>query len=306
MGAGRLAGVLAIALSLVSAPAGADDDAARRAEAKRLRDEGAAALQRGEHELALARFREAYRVFPSPNLLFNTAMTLEKLGREAEALTAFEAFLAEAKDAPPDAREHADLRVPELRARTAHLVITANVDGAEAILDGERVGTTPLVRQVHVMPGTHEIQVRRDGYRDTAERVTISPGETRRLVLTMEVAPVAPPAPEAPPVVERGDRRLRVAGLAVGAIGLACLATGVATGVLAQQAGDELTRLDQMRPRVEFDPVKEDAGKTYQILEGVFLGVGAALVVTAVVLYAVGRRVEHRVSLAPSRLAVRF
>jgi hypothetical protein len=100
---------------------------------------------------------------------------------------------------------------------------------------------------------------------------------------------VLPPPPPPPPEGDRGHT-LRIAGITVGAIGLACLVGGIATGVLAQQAGDELSRLDQTRPRVQFDPGKEDAGKTDQVLEGVFLGIGAAAVVTATVLYAVGRR----------------
>ena len=86
---------------------------------------------------------------------------------------------------------------------------------------------------------------------------------------------------------------LRIAGITVGAIGIACLVAGIATGVLAQQASDDLSRLDQSQPRVQFDPNREAEGKTDQLLEGVFLGVGAAAVATAAVLYGLGHRAKH-------------
>jgi tetratricopeptide (TPR) repeat protein len=95
-----------------------------------------------------------------------------------------------------------------------------------------------------------------------------------------------------PPEAE-GGASLRIAGITVGAIGLACLVAGLATGVLAQQASDDLSKLDQTRPRVPFDPAKESEGKTDQLLEGVFLGVGFAAVATAAVLYGVGHRAKR-------------
>jgi hypothetical protein len=58
--------------------------------------------------------------------------------------------------------------------------------------------------------------------------------------------------------------------------------------VLAKRDGDQLTQLDQARG--VFDPSTESAGRLDQVLEGVFIGVGAAAVATGVVLYVLGAR----------------
>jgi len=116
-------------------------------------------------------------------------------------------------------------------------------------------------------------------------------GEVRQRIEILKHRMQSPPAaPVAAVAANENGPSLRVAGIAVGVVGLACLVAGIATGVLAQQASDDLSRLDKTRPRVQFDAGKENEGKTEQVLEGVFLGVGAAAVATAVVLYALGHR----------------
>jgi hypothetical protein len=77
-------------------------------------------------------------------------------------------------------------------------------------------------------------------------------------------------------------------GVALAASGLALVGTGIAFGVLAKQAGDQLTQLDQQRG--VFDPSKESAGQRDQVFEGVFIGVGAAAVATGAILYLLGTR----------------
>jgi tetratricopeptide (TPR) repeat protein len=111
------------------------------------------------------------------------------------------------------------------------------------------------------------------------------------------VAPAAT-APPAPPPRDSG-RKKTIAGIAVGVVGVAAIAGGIACGVLAQQNGDALTKLDQMLGT--FSSAKETAGKSEQIAEGVLLGVGGAAVVTGVVLIALGRRAAaHHVAVAPT------
>jgi tetratricopeptide (TPR) repeat protein len=126
-------------------------------------------------------------------------------------------------------------------------------------------------------------------------------------ILKSRIHPSTAP-PLAQPSSGEGGSSLRIAGITIGALGLACLVAGIATGVLAQQAGSDLSRLDQTRPRVEFDPGKESEGKTDQVLEGVFLGVGAAAVATAAVLYGLGHRARHpkQAFLQGGGLCVRF
>jgi tetratricopeptide (TPR) repeat protein len=103
---------------------------------------------------------------------------------------------------------------------------------------------------------------------------------------TSSAAPTAATVESAP-----SGRGKQIAGIAVGAAGVALVATGIAFGVLAKKTGDELTADDvAMRP---FDPSKESRGQTDQIVEGVTLAIGGAAVVTGVVLIVLAQRSRH-------------
>lgn len=89
---------------------------ARMDEAQAIHREGAALYERGEFRAALARFQDAYELAPFPAMLFNIARCQEKLGDLAAAILSLERFLVVA---PMDAREDAEQRLVELRARRA-------------------------------------------------------------------------------------------------------------------------------------------------------------------------------------------
>jgi tetratricopeptide (TPR) repeat protein len=111
------------------------------------------------------------------------------------------------------------------------------------------------------------------------------------------VRQVAPPSPP-PAVVEKPapkprepappGRAKKIAGIAVGALGVGALATGIAFGVLAKNAGDDLTRLTNMMGTFDYD--KQQTGLRDQVVAGVLLGVGGAALATGVVLYVLGQR----------------
>src|SRR5215471_18117151 len=84
------------------------DDGLDWQEAKRLRDRGAEAVARGDFAEAFSDFSRAYNLHPTPNLRYNVAVALDKLGRAAEAIDAFEDFLGLAPHGPADARAFAD------------------------------------------------------------------------------------------------------------------------------------------------------------------------------------------------------
>jgi tetratricopeptide (TPR) repeat protein len=102
------------------------------------------------------------------------------------------------------------------------------------------------------------------------------------------VLSAAPAATVTAPPPPRHRRALTGAGIGVGILGLSSIGGGIAAGVLANSAANSLTALDQ--GHMTFDPGQENAYHTDRLLEGVFLGVGAALTVTGVVLVVVGRR----------------
>jgi hypothetical protein len=79
---------LVIVTAALPAAAGPREDAARTT------DQGVARYRAGDYRGALGRFELAYQQFPSPKILFNIAITLEALGRPAEAAHAYRRFNA--------------------------------------------------------------------------------------------------------------------------------------------------------------------------------------------------------------------
>jgi formylglycine-generating enzyme required for sulfatase activity len=74
-----------------------------------------------------------------------------------------------------------------LQPLPATLDVTANVQGADIIIDGSVVGTTILNRAVSVIvpAGTRQLQVRLAGFDDYQSSVALAPGGTQTLVTTL-------------------------------------------------------------------------------------------------------------------------
>ena len=71
------------------------------------------AFSQGDYETALARFTQAYDLSGRSALLYNIAVTLDRLRRDAEALAKFREYLEVAPNAPDRAEVEARIRVLE-------------------------------------------------------------------------------------------------------------------------------------------------------------------------------------------------
>jgi hypothetical protein len=312
----------------VRAEAPRSDEAARSAARAKL-VEGVDALGRGLHQRALERFQEAYALVPSPKIHYDFGLAYVGLGRNAEALAAFERFLADAPDAPVDKREKAAQRALALRAQVGAASITVDnaPDGAAVTVDGRDVGRVPLARPVYLDPGRHAIAVRlAGGQAGPVEQIDVQGGGSVEVVLRVpsggpvaaSAAPVggrpissvqrAAPAPHegAPPDATPGAkaprpeqpedplRTRRLAALSIGGAGVVLLGAGLTFGVLAKRESDSLSNDSATSPvssgtPTMFDPEKEARGTRYEVLQVIGLAAGAVGIVAGVVLYAGSR-----------------
>lgn len=83
----------------------------------------------------------------------------------------------------------------------------------------------------------------------------------------------------------RGNRPLRIAGLAVGGAGALALVGGIVMGARAKSLSDEVSSDARKQPVGTFDRSKYDSGKRAETLEWVGYGVGAAALLGGAVLY---------------------
>ncbi len=130
---------LAIALALVTAmtsaagaqptpvpPAGAEHAAkAQAAHAK-------AAFDRGDYAVAVEAYREAYRLVPSPGLLYNLGQAYRLLGACAEAAEAYREYLRLVPESPYRATAEQNLAAADVCARDAEAAAKRRAERKQA------------------------------------------------------------------------------------------------------------------------------------------------------------------------------
>ncbi|WP_051303817.1 PEGA domain-containing protein [Calidithermus chliarophilus] len=74
--------------------------------------------------------------------------------------------------------------------RPGTLAVRSSPSGAQVLLDGKAVGTTPLTLQLK--PGKYSLEVRRDGYRLYKTTVTVQAGQTAQVTAALQAAAPQP------------------------------------------------------------------------------------------------------------------
>jgi len=149
---------------------------------KRLIKAAKSAYNRGEFETALEKFRDAYDMYPHPDILYRIALCHERLGEDQEAVRYYRRFLAEVPDAPERPRIEKTIEVIESRIDKSALAVTTQPQGAVVYIDDEAngaAGYTPT--ELTLKPGNYKVIVTKDGYDPVEELVEISPGQTVEL-----------------------------------------------------------------------------------------------------------------------------
>jgi hypothetical protein len=174
-----LAAVLALAVvtSVFPGAAFAQD---KRSRAKALLVEGGNLIQSGEYAEALTRFERAYALIPSPKIYFNYGLAYYGMDRPSEAIHYFEAFIAEAGDAPPANVNLAREYLNKASKRVTVVELTGDMDGAEVSIDGRSYKNAS---RVTVDAGVHQLTVDKAGRVPFLHRLTANPGE--RVVITV-------------------------------------------------------------------------------------------------------------------------
>jgi hypothetical protein len=294
----------AAAALLVLCPGGAraDEPSARQKDAaEKLFLEGREAVTRGETELACAKFRSSVALFPVTNAVANVARCAEREGRTVEALRAWEqvmAMLPAGDERLGPARERATAlgaRVPRLTlGLPAEMPPTARI-----LIDGAAIARDAWNAALPLTPGEHTVVVEVPGRAPHRFSITLIDGERKELPVTAGPAAETPPPPPPPPPPPFLTGR-RMAGLAVGSVGVAGLAAaGITGGVLLSRDA----RIHTLCPGRVCSPegTAEIAGsKPLLAANGVAWGVGLAGVGVGLILLLTGRaEAAPRTAVAP-------
>lgn len=225
-----------ILVQLFAAPAVAEPDPAARAFAK-----GKQLFEEKRYVGAIEAFEEAYRLKPHFMVQCSIARCYENMNRFVLAAERYQQCLKEGAGASRMAAKiTASLEAVE--AQISRVTVRSPRPGDEIFVDGRSAGRTPS--EVALNPGSHVIEVRREGAKPARETLKTLGGEARTLELApVELAPAPRPAPgpvtapatgQAPPEekpARKGLSRLWFwTGVGVtGALAIAAVALGVTT-----------------------------------------------------------------------------
>jgi len=282
--------IFALAFVLCSATAARADERAA-VDAEMLFREGRRAADMGNFALACEKFEASHKAQPAPGTLLNLADCEESRGQLTHAWHDFLALadaLTETDERKAVALERArslERSMPRLRVRLARASFDARV-----FRDGVELGEMTLGVALPVDPGRHFVTVREPGFHERSYTIVVKRNEERDLQVEHGVA-------------SQGADPKRAIGWTIGGIGVASLAAGAITGVFA------LTNLSASNAQCPggkcTDPkgvAQHDQARNFAIASDILLGVGAALVVTSIVVLVT----SHGKRSVPTSLLARF
>jgi hypothetical protein len=296
----KLCSALGVACLIVAVggAARADD----RTSAKEHFQKGTKYFDLGHFDEAIKEYEAAYEVKDEPVLLYNIAQAHRLAGHTREAVYFYKSYLRRVPKATN--RDEVETKIAELSKLLEQQQKTQTLPPDQPLSPGEHVAASK--RPPESRPPTQPPPVRTT----TPPRETVPPPTPQQTQPTpVQPPPVETTAPaETPPTTtttttttpksESGGflsgpgRVKKITGIALIAVGVAGLAVGGAMSALAVGAGNDVNA--EANAGQPFDPAKESAGKTDQVIAGVMYGVGAAAAVTGGVLLYLGVRDDRR------------
>jgi hypothetical protein len=317
-----------LVVGLLAGPAAAGPNAV---EAEALFRDGLALMEKGQYAEACEAFKTSQELDASVNTLANEANCREKNSQHATAWGLFLEVERQTRGDKKQARlnKTAKERAAKLEGRLSYLTISvpdeSRIDGLVVMRNGAPVDSGLWNRAIPVDGGEYVISGRAPGHEEWETRVSIAAEngkttvdvpkfkEVKKLVVPEE--PKQPPPDGGGPVDEPDDRlpvespgmfttqRKIAVGVAVVGVG------GIVGGFLLGRSADDLAQqATDLCPSTPCDDAEEansltDRAESRALQGNIVLGVGAAAVVGAAVLWFLGgpdAPAESGVALAPT------
>jgi len=304
--------VLLLGLLLSSVPAlGADSPTAQ---ARELFTEAQKQFDLGNWEAAIQGFAKAYELRPDPTFLYNMAQAYRRGDNPKRAIDLYKNYLIKDPKSPQRAEVEEKIRILQLQVDEAGAGRAPAAQGG-----GQAAGAPaalaprpaePVAAQASPPPTASDSSAPANppgaaqGDAATASASLVGVGEAP----SAATAPVAGAsansqsstlldATNQAKQTEGGSRRLRIAGLVVGAVGIASALAGVFFSYRTHSLSSSVSDATQ------FNYADAQAGKNAEIAQWVCYAAGGALAATGAVLYWRGRATKgHTLSVGVSPL----
>lgn len=155
-------------------------------EAKRAYESAKLLLNNRDWAGAFTKFRESYDLAKDPRLLFNMALCARDLRRYALMQTLLVRYERESgSELSSEAKAEVDAALAAIKNLVAAVRLTVSESGAWVLVDGERVGKTPLSAPLVVDLGRHTLTVRKPGFEPVERSIESVGGEQTALDITL-------------------------------------------------------------------------------------------------------------------------
>jgi len=158
-------------------------------EAKERFHKGLAFVDEGDCNKAIVEFKEAYKMYTVPVILYNMALCYDDMHQYAMAMKFYKKYLAEGKKISKKQRQAIDERIATLESFLGTLKITCNIDGALVSVDGNEMGETPI-HEIYLETGDHKVVIEKTFFIDYKKTVTVVSGKTMNLDTFLEAQTV--------------------------------------------------------------------------------------------------------------------
>lgn len=224
----RLLVAALLGLSISIAPWATAGEVADKAAANKLFRQGSQLFGGGDYAAALEKLRSAYKRYPSAKTLLHIGHTLRKLGRNIEAIDAYETYLDD-PEADPSKAKSVRRTLHELDAVIARLRVELAEPGAKVSLDGKEIPALQMGHDIRVEAGDHALVAERDGLPRVVQKIQLAANERRTVTVRFLSSPPSPPkvASVSP------QRTVGVVFMAAG--GASLLAGAIATGLAVKK-----------------------------------------------------------------------
>jgi hypothetical protein len=274
-------------LGLLLASSARADEAADKAAAEALFDEGRRLMAAGDFAHACPKLEASQKLDPGVGTMLNLADCYERSGKTASAWAQFrEAISAAHKAGSLEREEIARSRAHELEAKLSYLMVeTWKGQSVRVSRDGEALDAAVLGTAIPVDPGSHVISASAAGKRSWSTTVAVGTSADR-VSVSVPILPddgaggattVAGTASAASPAdVGAPSSTQRMIAIAVGAVGVVGLGIGTVFGLkAASQWSDAQAHCTTSSCGADATRLKDDA-KSSATISTVAFAVGLA------------------------------
>lgn len=273
-----------------AAPAAAPAAAAapKPGDAKALFASGEKKFKANDFAGALADFEASQAAKADPATQRYIAMSHDNLQHYAEAVAAYEKFIAENPPKLKDQVEEAQKRVEAIKAMPGKVRVETTPPGASVVIDTAQTPyekVTPV--EIELPPGKHTLLIGAEGYENTTKEVDVgfaSKQEVKAELVKKEPPPPPPPPvvaeqppPPAPPPPPPPEPRSKVPAYVTGAVAIVAAGVGTGFGIKALQQSSDFEK----NPTTK----KADDGENNALVADMMFGIAITFGVTSAVLF---------------------